>query len=400
MNLRKLLALLLLTGPGLMAQRPADQLDSLLQQFYKADEPGAAVAVVQKGKLVFEKCYGLANVPDNSPITPTTNFNIASITKQFTALAILQLAEKQKLALDDRLSKYFPQLNPSVGNRITIRHLLMHSSGVKDHYPYVDTKTIRHATDNDVLKAVEKTDSLYFTPGAGYRYSNTAYCLLSLIIEKTSGLAYTEYLHQNIFQPLGMSASTVLNIGKTIHNRATGYTYDASKKQFRQSDVDESVFFSTQGDGGIYTSLRDYVKWFRALQQGKLLGRKNIHQARQIQNLIDSAHQLGYGYGWFAGAKEKPAVVFHTGSNGGFRAIVVTIPAKDYAVIIFSNRTGVDLEKLAEEINRIFHQENKSFQSIESLISFNDSWPIFAPCKKIPWYLILSTKNWNARETV
>lgn len=397
---RNLLALLLLTSPGLMAQKPDEQLDTLLQQYYKADEPGAAVAVIQKGKIVFEKCYGLANLGSNSPITPTTNFNIASITKQFTALAILQLAEKHSLSLDDRLSKYFPQLHPAVGNRVTIRHLLTHASGIKDHYPLVDTKTIRHATDQDVLKAVEKMDSLYFTPATGYRYSNTAYCLLSLIIEKVSGMSYTDYITKNIFGPLDMSASTVLNVGKPIHNRATGYAYDADKKQFRQSDADESVFFSTQGDGGIYTSLRDYVKWFRGLQKGKLLPSKTIRQARHIQNPIDSAHQLGYGFGWFIGAQEKPEVVYHTGSNGGFRAIVVTIPADDYAVIIFSNRTGIDLEKLAIEINRIFHQENKSFQSIESLISFNDSWPIFAPCKKIPWYLISSTKNWSARDTV
>jgi CubicO group peptidase (beta-lactamase class C family) len=114
--------------------------------------------------------------------------------------------------------------------------------------------------------------------------------------------------------------------------------------------------------------------------------------------MIDSSKKLGYGYGWFVGALEKPELVYHTGSNGGFRAIVVTIPSENYALIIFSNRTGIDLENLVTEINRIFNSENKSLQRIDSLISFNRSWPIFAPCKKTRRFLISSRKNWNGRE--
>jgi D-alanyl-D-alanine carboxypeptidase len=389
----KLLALLLLTGFTACRESKFDKLDELLQKTYPADQPGAAVGIVENGEVVFEKYYGIAN--DSASINDSTNFNIGSITKQFTAIAILQLVERKKLSLDDTLKKFFPQLHPAIANSITIRHLLTHTSGLKAHYPFADVDSGMHATDYDVLKAVEKMDSLNFQPGTRYQYSNTAYCLLALIIREVSGRDFQQYLKSYIFNPLDMKKSNVIGM-EHISNRAIGYAYDSAKKQFNRSDARENIFFSTQGDGGIYTSLRGYIKWFHELQKNE----GSIDAARQIQFMIDSSKKLGYGYGWFVGALEKPELVYHTGANGGFRAIVVTIPSENYALVIFSNRTGIDLEKLVLEINRIFNSENKSLQRIESLISFNDSWPIFAPCKKIRWYSISSTRNCNVREMV
>ena len=379
---------MLLTGTVACQETKFERLDALLKKTYQPHQPGAAVGIVQGGKLVFEKYYGMANLEDSTPISPVTNFNIASITKQFTAAAILQLVEKKKISLNDTLKKFFPQLHPALGNTVTIYHLLTHTSGIKEHYPYIDTKPGMHVFDQDVLKAAEKMDSLYFPPGTNYRYSNTAYCLLAQIIEQVDSLDYRRYLKDNIFNPLGMTKSDVINMAGLAYVRATGYAYDPAKKLFTRSDAMENVFFSTQGDGGIYTSLRDYIKWFNGLQNESILPKAWTDEARQIQYLIDSSKRLGYGFGWFVGALQKPAVVYHTGSNGGFRAIVITIPSENHALIIFSNRTGIDLEKLAVEINRIFKSENKSLQPIDSLISFNDSWPIFAPCKKISRYLI------------
>lgn len=365
----KLLALFLLTGLFACKQSKFDQLDELLNKTYSADQPGAAVGIVENGKLVYERYFGLANLSDKTPINDSTNFNIGSITKQFTAFAILQLVEAKKISLDDTLKKFFPQLHRAVGNAITTRHLLTHTSGILAHYSFMNMDTGTHANDHDVLKAVEKMDSLFFPPGSAFRYSNTGYDLMSLIIQQVSGLEFRSYLKEQIFERLNMSQSNVINFEEPITHRAIGYTYDTAKKQFTRSDEQESPFFSTQGDGGMYTSLHDYVKWFNGLQQA-MEKQAWPEQARQVHALIDSTKKLGYGYGWRVDTLEKPELVYHTGSNGGFRAIVVTIPSENYAVIIFSNRNRVDLVKLVVEINRIFNTGKKSGQRFESLISF------------------------------
>jgi CubicO group peptidase (beta-lactamase class C family) len=137
--------------------------------------------------VIFKNSYGLADLETKTNLNSTTNFNIGSLTKQFTAFAILQLVESKKLSLDDHLDKFFPGLNKKVAETITIKELLTHSSGLIDHYDLCDTKTMKHAHINDVLNAIKNTDSTYFVPGSHFRYSNTAYCLLSLIIEKISG---------------------------------------------------------------------------------------------------------------------------------------------------------------------------------------------------------------------
>jgi D-alanyl-D-alanine carboxypeptidase len=391
---------MLSSGQFISAQNPLQQVDELLQQHYRSSEPGVAVAISQNGKIMFNKCYGLSNLADHTPIKESTNFNIASNTKQFTAAAILQLASQKKLSLTDPISKYFPSFNSKIGHKLTIHHLLTHSSGIVDHYGNIDTKIVKHANDHDVLKAVENIDSLYFEPGTHYRYSNTAYCLLACIIEKVSGLSYSDYIKKNIFSPLGMTHSTVLSLPVKIYQQAIGYEWDSATNQFNKSDADESAFFSTEGDGGIYTSIDDYLKWFQGLQQSRILPAPLLEQARSTQFEIDASKQLGYGSGWFVGAMDQTPVVYHTGSNGGFRSIVFTIPSKNYLMVIFSNRTGVDLEQLAIEINKILRVDNKSFARVESLVSFQQCWPIFAPCKKIISFLTSLTVSWNANVMV
>jgi CubicO group peptidase (beta-lactamase class C family) len=355
----------------------ANRLDSLFKSYYKDQQPGAMIAIQQQDKIIFKQGYGLANLQTKSRITSATNFNIGSITKQFTAFCILQLEKKGKLSLDDKLIKYFPGFNPKTGNSISIRHLLTHSSGIWDHYEYTDTSVVKHATDKDVLGAVIHIDTTYFTPGSHYRYSNTAYCLLALIIEKISGQSYADFIQKNIFEPLAMNHSAVLKIGSSIYQAALGYDINEErntngKKQFRELDANQSIFFSTEGDGGIYTSMDDYLKWIAALHSGTILGKALVQQAQSAQFVIDPPSRLAYGYGWFVSEKNKEKIVYHTGSNGGFRAIAFFIPSLKYSVVIFSNRDDINLENLVQEINNILHVSNKSFIKIESLVSFAD----------------------------
>lgn len=329
------------------------QIDSLLETMYKTDAPGISISIIRDGTPIFKHGYGIANLQTKTSLDSKTSFNIGSLTKQFTAFAILQLAESKKLSLDDHISKFFPALNRKVAETITVKELLTHSSGIIDHYELTETKNLKHAHINDVLNAIQNADSTYFVPGSHFRYSNTAYCLLSLIIEKISGMSFAQYLRKNIFLPLGMKQTVIWNEKVVIKNEASGYEFDSTTNNFKNSGANENIFFSTEGDGGVYTSIDDYLKWFTALQSGRIFPKEMIRIARSPQFPIDNENHLSYGYGWFIDDSSVPVQVYHSGSNGGFRAYSFSIPEKYFLIVIFSNRDDVDLEKLIKKIYTI-----------------------------------------------
>lgn len=359
--------LLLFIAIGSNAQNERARTDSLMSSLYRGGDPGAAIAIIKDGDVVFKKGYGLADLGSKKPITSSTNFNICSMTKQFTAYAILQLQREGKLSLDDKLSRFFPDFTPAVANIISVRQLLTHSSGIMDHYPHVDRAKYKEFWDTDVLTAVRSVDSVYFPPGTRYRYSNTAFCLLSLIIEKLSGETYPAYLCNHVFAPLGMTRSNVIQRDFKIADRALGY--ELQKDIFRIADAGQSLFFSTNGDGGVYTSIDDYLRWIKAIQQKIVLDPDLVQEARSAQFPIDTSRHISYGFGWFVAGSGDSRLVYHTGSNGGFRTIVLTKPSAKYAVVIFSNRSDVDLEDLVRLINRIYAIDDRAFVKLETLIS-------------------------------
>ncbi|MCC6397862.1 MAG: serine hydrolase [Bacteroidetes bacterium] len=343
------------------------QIDSLMSSIYRSRAPGAAIGVIKDGKVVFSKGYGIADLDSGAPVRPSTNFNICSMTKQFTAYGVLQLAKEGRLSLDDKLDRFFPKLAPGVAKRVSVRQLLTHSSGIVDHYAHVDRSRHREFWDRDVLAAISAIDTGYFSPGSQYRYSNTAYCLLSLIIEQLSGDTYPAYLGKRVFAPLNMVRSGVIQPEFRIADRALGY--ESEKDTFTIADAKQSLFFSTMGDGGMYTSINDYLKWITAIQQSQVLDPGLVGAAQSPQFPIDTVRNIWYGFGWFVAGHGDSRLVYHTGSNGGFRTIVLTKPSAKYAVIIFSNRTGVDLEDLVRVINRICGIDDAAFVKLESLIS-------------------------------
>jgi CubicO group peptidase (beta-lactamase class C family) len=379
-------------------QSPLVQIDSLMNKYYRPTDPGAVIAITLNQVTLFKKSYGVADLSGINPLTADANFNIGSLTKQFTAFALLDLYYKGKCSLGDSIGKYFTL--PAALASVSISQLLSHSSGIPDHYAFTDTFKVKHATDKDVLTAVQKSDSLYFPAGTRYRYSNTAYCLLGLLIEKLSGRSYPEYLQQIIFGPLGMRDCSVFGYKKPIVARVTGYDQQADGK-FVRSDADESIFFSTEADGGIYLSMNNYLKWCNAIESGEFSATRMIRKAWQGQTEIDTAQSLWYGCGWFIRqASGAPKAIYHTGFNGGFRTVVFMIPAQDYCISIFSNRSGIDLEELVSKINNILSISDNSLIKSGPLESFIHSWPIFAPCKKIRLYSTLSKKNLNAKDMV
>ncbi|MBP7461677.1 MAG: beta-lactamase family protein, partial [Candidatus Delongbacteria bacterium] len=308
------------------------QLDDLMSSTYTPDRPGAAIAVVKNGEVVFKKGYGIADLDTKAPITSSTNFNICSMTKAFTAYAVLDLAAQGKLSLDDPIIKFFPDFNPMTGNQITVRHLLTHSSGMVDHYGYVDQSLFTEFWDKDVLNAVKSVDSTCFPVGTCYRYSNTAFCLSAQIIEQVTGQSYPDFIKTDIFQPLQMNASDVIKPDFAIAQRAMGYRFE--NDSFIIADAAQSLFFSTQGDGGIYTSIDDYLKWISAIQSGHGLNADQINAAQSPQFYIDSTKHFAYGFGWFTAGTGDDWVIYHTGSNGGFRTIIMMKPSQKYAVVV------------------------------------------------------------------
>lgn len=348
-------------------QKEKERVDSIMSSIYTSDRPGAAIAILQYGKVVFKKGYGIADLDSKKPVTSSTNFNICSMTKQFTAYGILKLASEKKLSLNDKIDKYFPDFNSKIAGMVTIRHLLTHSSGIVDHYDYVDKKLFKEFWDKDVLNAIKSVDSVYFPTGSRYRYSNTAFCLLSLIIEQVSGYSFPDFIQEYIFKPLKMNNSEVISPDFKISQRALGYEFENGS--FKISDARESLFFSTRGDGGIYTSIDDYLKWIMAIQSGEVLNSNIIKEAQSAQFTIEKTRNISYGYGWFVAGSDDNKIVYHPGSNGGFRTIIVMIPSIKYSVVIFSNRTGIDLEDLVQKINKIFKIDDHTYVKLDSLIS-------------------------------
>jgi len=343
--------------------------DSLLNTMFNNQQPGIAIGIVQNGKTIFTGGYGVKDITTKQAVQASTNFNIASLTKQFTAMAVLQLAQQGKLSLDDSPGKYLPSLNKHVAGKITIRQLLTHSSGLIDHYGYVKSNGLQHAHNIDVFKAIENIDSTYFTPGTQFRYSNTAFCTLALIIEKVSGTTYNNYMQQHIFTPAGMGHTTIWNEQEKIHQPATGYTLDSATHNFIKSQAEEHVFFSTEGDGGVYTSIDDYIRWFNALQGGNIFNAAIVQQARSIEFAIDKNKQLGYGFGWFVDAGSGPAKAYHSGDNSGFRTFTFSIPGQNFLIVVFANRDDINIEELVQKIYSLLLPGAKPFTKVEELTS-------------------------------
>ena len=357
----------------LTAQQPAfildeQRTDSLLRSTYPDSLPGISIGIVQNENTVFKKSYGISKMQSQIKLTDSSNFNICSLTKQFTAIAILQLQQKNLLSLSDKLSKFFPGMNKKIADIITVKQLLTHTSGIPDHYDYTNTENMQHAHNIDVYNAIKSVDTTYFMPGTKFRYSNTAYCLLALIIEKLSGMRYNDYMMQNIFKPAGMMHTIVWSENAAIPNEVTAYERDSLNNLIR-SGAAEHIFFSTEGDGGIYTSVDDYIKWFAALQSGKVFGKTIVDEARNIEFMIDKNKKVGYGFGWFIDEQEAQRKVYHSGDNGGFKTYSFSIPSLNYLVVIFANRNDINVEEIVQQIVNMQFPSLKDFIPVEVLTS-------------------------------
>ena len=347
-KLTPLFATLLLMTGLVHANDAASDADALMAR-YQGNVPGASLLVIKDGKAVMERGYGFANLEAHEAATPQTNYRLASVSKQFTAAAILLLAERRVLSLDDHARHWLPEL-PVEHEQITIRQLLSHGGGLIDYEDLMPANQTAQISDADVLRMLAAEPRSYFPPGTSYRYSNGGYVLLGLIVERASKQSLPDFLAKNIFQPLGMN-HTLLYVhgGPEVTHRAYGY----SEENGHWIQTDQSPTSATRGDGGIYSSIEDIAKWDAALYDHRLLSDASRKLAFSPQNKVsDETDVDAYGFGW----RIHGDVLWHSGESMGFRNVIIRWPKQHQTVILLSNRNDPEPYPTALAIGQRFLQ--------------------------------------------
>lgn len=309
------------------------RIDDLMAR-YQGQVPGASLLVIQDGEPVVRRGYGYADLEKQVLAGPETNYRLASITKQFVAAGILLLREDGVLELEDTVRRFLPELPKSYAE-VTIEQLLTHTSGIVDYEELMDPARETQISDHEVLGLLAGSDKRYFRPGDAYRYSNSAYVLLGLLIERASGDSLPGFLDKRIFQPLEMENSLLFehDRGPQVPNRAYGYSL-LDGKWLR---TDQSPTSATRGDGGIYSSIDDLARWDAALYDDRLLSRASRELMFAAHVVVTGEpYQAYYGFGW----RITGDTVWHSGETMGFRNVIVRWPSQRLTVILLSNRNA------------------------------------------------------------
>ncbi len=305
-------------------------IDSLFAEYSKPSVPGAAVLLARGGQVLLRKAYGLADVESRTPVTSGTTFHLASLTKPFTAVAVLMLVSDGTLTLDETISDVFPEF-PAYGRRITMRHLLTHTHGLFDGQLLPPAR----AGETGVLSRLARTDSASFSPGSQFRYGSVGYGLLAEIIEKRSGVLFGAFLKRRIFEPLGMRATFVCGDAEPAPAlSAHGYSRIGSAWQRAGLRCDPSGWL---GAGGVVSSVDDLVRFDQALYTEKLLPAGVLNEAFTAFTLADGA-KGPFGYGWVVGEQQGRRSLAHFGSMAGFRTYLTRFPDQRVTIIVLVNR--------------------------------------------------------------
>jgi CubicO group peptidase (beta-lactamase class C family) len=330
-------------------REPGSRVDSLFADFSKPASPGAAVVVAVGDSTVLSRGYGLADVEHGVGVTATTAFRLASVTKQVTAAAILTLVEEGKLYLDDRPGYLLSDV-PAYARDVRVRHLLSHTAGIPDYEPILGSNDAPQVKDRDVLALLHQANRLSFTPGTSWRYSNSAYALLALIIERVSGERFASYLRRRIFDRAGMATAVAHQDGvDTVVNRAYGYSVSADVWH----RTDQSRTSAVLGDGGIYASAEELTRWSAALDRNVVVSAATLAMATTPVKL-SSGEPTSYGFGWFLddflGCRRQR----HEGDSVGFRTAIQRYPDVRLTVVVLANRGVAPIDALADGVARIY----------------------------------------------
>lgn len=359
-----------------------EPLDSLLGTVFSApDAPGAFVTVMRGDSVVYAHGFGLARLDTRAPMTDTTRFNICSASKLFVTAGVMKLVEQHRLGLDDTLSEFFPQLDKNVFGKITIRHILTHSTGLPDLRPrnekewmkYADrfpstqfaffSDYLLYAKGEELTRFFEKLDTLAYEPGSRYEYMNPTYVLLSQIIEKVTAENFDSWLHENVIKSTGITTAEFYN--KSHENLYShGYipaedgksgNYSTSGGKWTEYDYGEAPFFATKADQGLMITPADFRKWIRALCSGRIISQASLDT---VNTVYISTHlsnsNIHYGLATFIQTRPgMPVKVFHSTANGGYSIFECRFPDPDLSYMIFSNRSDWNRLEVARKTDSI-----------------------------------------------
>lgn len=357
------LALGALAPAGALAQQPSgsaapvpDSVRVAANRVFAAwtatDGPGCAAAVAREGRLVHQNGYGMANLETGTPITPASVFHLASVSKQFTAAAILTLARDGKLSLDDDIRKHLPEL-PDYGHRITIRHLLNHTSGLRDQWDLLSMARGRfeenRITEADVLEMVTRQRALNFTPGAEYLYSNTGYTLAAIIVRRASGKSLRDFADEHFFRPLGMTQTQFQDdYTRVIPNRAAGYARRASGRWHVSLPN-----YDTYGATSLFSTTGDLLKWQANMVKPSVGDSSFFAEMRQLP-VLTNGDTSAYGLGLIAERHRGVPIVSHGGADAGYRTWLGRFPEQALDVVVLCNAASSNPAALARALADVF----------------------------------------------
>ena len=345
-------------------------IDSLFNSQIFRDGPGAALLISYDGKMLIGKGYGLGNIENQKPIDPKTNIRMASVSKQFTALSILSLVDKGLLSLNDSINKFWSY---PVFKDITVEQLLNHTSGIADYEAYFNENWDRNniVENKDILEWLSTNPNPVFKAGTNWEYSNTAYLVLALLVEKVSGEEFSSFAQESVFQKAGMGNTTYYNLAKPVEIRERAYCYDKdSLGNWRR--IDGFFMNGVLGDGAVYTSVDDYFKYDNALQNKSIVS-TDMHKLIFKPSSMALPEKAKYQFNFLNGAEERYAMgwfvtnefALHTGSWNGTRTIVVKEFKRPLTIAIFLNFASSETRtQLIEAVYELVDNYVKTYADI------------------------------------
>ena len=331
----------------------ARQVDKVFEKWDKPESPGCALGVYKDGQIVYKRGYGMADLNDDVPITPATVFHVASMSKQFTAASIVLLAQQGKLSLDDDVHNYIPEL-PDFGQRITIRHLVYHTSGLRDQWSLLGLAGWRYSldliTDDDVMSVMTRQKDLNFKPGDRHVYCNTGYTLMGLVVKRVSGMSLREFTTKNIFEPLGMTQTHFRDDhAEIIKHDALGYEQDGKDKPFRMSLTN----FDTVGATSLHTTVEDLQLWDENFYHPHVGGAAFLQQMLE-RGKLNNGEQLDYAFGLVVSKYKGLPTVDHGGADAGYRSDLIRFPDQHFSAAVLCNSADANPTGLVRQVADIF----------------------------------------------
>ncbi len=338
--------------PATSAADLTARVDKVFEKWNRTDSPGCALSVMKDGRIIYKHGYGMADLDHNVTIAPSTVFHVASMSKQFTAASIVLLAQQGKLSLDDDVHKYIPEL-PDFGSLITIRHLIHHTSGLRDQWDLLELAGWRYSldliTDDDVMSVVARQKELNFKPGEKYVYCNTGYTLLAQIVKRVSGMSFREFTTKNIFEPLGMKNTHFRDDhAEIVKNNAYGYEPQKGGS-FRLSNTN----FDTVGATSLHTTVEDLALWDENFYHPRVGGASFPEQMLQ-RGKLNNGENLDYAFGLVVGKYKGLDTVDHAGADAGYRSDMTRFPEQHFSTAVLCNSSDTDVKGLVRKVADIY----------------------------------------------